>query len=220
MWVGVEGGDKLRGCVREGRWLGLDEKSKGICVYWLDTKTVSIEQNIHINKTSASCLEGEDIEGFIKTNPDLPDTNVTPKDPSSSPNYMLAKTDIPHAPEPIQSHPGDKPPDEPKNCPKCFQKPTQCIKDILNGIGVSSDLSKSQGKLPLGVQFPTQPPADKNIPEDEPGTVLEGEGISDWMMVGEEHALAAKTSKTKALEPQNLTEAKSQPDWPSWEKAI
>ena len=133
---------------------------------------------------------------------------------------MPSKTDIPHALEPIQIHPGDKPPNEPKTHLKHFQKPTQHIRGILNGVGVSLDLSKSQGKLPLGVQFPTQPPADENIPEDEPGTVLLGEGISDWMMVGEGHVLAAKMSETEVLEPQNLAEAKSQPDWPLWEKAI
>lgn len=40
------------------------------------------------------------------------------------------------------------------------------------------------------------------------------------MMVVDEHALAAEMSDTEALEPCNLTEAKSQPDWPLWEKAI
>jgi hypothetical protein len=43
VWVRIEGGNKLGGHVREGRWLGLDERSKGIRVYWPDTKTVSIE---------------------------------------------------------------------------------------------------------------------------------------------------------------------------------
>ena len=33
MWVRVEGGNKLGGRVREGRWLGVDEQSKGVRVY-------------------------------------------------------------------------------------------------------------------------------------------------------------------------------------------
>ena len=36
----------------------------------------------------------------------------------------------------------------------------------------------------------------------------------------DKYALAAEISKLKALEPCSLTEAKSRPDWPLWEKAI
>jgi hypothetical protein len=62
MWVRIEGGNKLGGCVREGRWLGLDKKLKDMCVYWPDTKNVSVEQNVYVNKTSASCFKGESSE--------------------------------------------------------------------------------------------------------------------------------------------------------------
>jgi hypothetical protein len=44
VWVRVEGGDKLGGRVREGRWMGIDEKSKGVRIYWPDKKTVSVER--------------------------------------------------------------------------------------------------------------------------------------------------------------------------------
>jgi len=33
-WIHVEKGSKLGGCVREGCWVGVDDKSKGACVYW------------------------------------------------------------------------------------------------------------------------------------------------------------------------------------------
>ena len=37
MWVHVEGGTKLGGCVAEGRWVGVDDNSpNGYCVYWLE----------------------------------------------------------------------------------------------------------------------------------------------------------------------------------------
>ena len=37
---------------------------------------------------------------------------------------------------------------------------------------------------------------------------------------GLEHAFAAKTADSEALEPRTLVEAKRRPDWPLWEKAI
>jgi hypothetical protein len=58
VWVRVEKGNKLGGRVREGRWLGLDEQSKGVCVWWPDTKTVTVERNCYYNNTFS--LEGEE----------------------------------------------------------------------------------------------------------------------------------------------------------------
>ena len=43
IWVRIEGGDKLGGCIHEGKWMGIDEQSKGVCVYWPDKLNVGIE---------------------------------------------------------------------------------------------------------------------------------------------------------------------------------
>ena len=43
VWVRIKGGDKLGGHVHEGWWLGVDEKSKGVRIYWPDSRTVSVE---------------------------------------------------------------------------------------------------------------------------------------------------------------------------------
>ena len=40
MWVWIKGGNKLRGCVCEGWWIGIDEQSKGVRVYWPDKRSV------------------------------------------------------------------------------------------------------------------------------------------------------------------------------------
>lgn len=48
-WVRVEKGSKLGGRVREGRWVGVDDESKGVRVYWPDTKTVSVERNVYFD---------------------------------------------------------------------------------------------------------------------------------------------------------------------------
>ncbi|KIJ22568.1 hypothetical protein M422DRAFT_197017, partial [Sphaerobolus stellatus SS14] len=36
VYVRTEGGNKLGGRVREGRWLGIDDQSLGVRVYWPD----------------------------------------------------------------------------------------------------------------------------------------------------------------------------------------
>ena len=43
VWIRVEEGDKLGGRVCKGRWMGIDEQSKGIQIYWPDKMTVGIE---------------------------------------------------------------------------------------------------------------------------------------------------------------------------------
>ncbi len=44
VWVRVEGGDKLGGGrVREGRWMGIDDRSKGVRVFWPEKRTVTVE---------------------------------------------------------------------------------------------------------------------------------------------------------------------------------
>lgn len=58
VWVHVEKGNKLGGRVCEGRWIGVEDESKGVWVYWPDTKTITIERNTYFDN-SASHLEGE-----------------------------------------------------------------------------------------------------------------------------------------------------------------
>src|SRR6266540_6098574 len=62
VWVRVEKGDKLSGRVRKGHWLGIDEESKGVRVWWPDTKTVGFERNVYYDnsRSSDSRSEGED----------------------------------------------------------------------------------------------------------------------------------------------------------------
>jgi len=43
VYVRVEGGMKLGGRVKEGHWLRMDEESKGVWIYWPDSKTVTVE---------------------------------------------------------------------------------------------------------------------------------------------------------------------------------
>jgi hypothetical protein len=79
VWVRIEGGNKLGGRVKEGRWLGIDERSKGFRIYWPDKRTVTTERNVYYDKScSSACrLEGEDWE-FVETKTDAPSTPVNP----------------------------------------------------------------------------------------------------------------------------------------------
>ena len=98
IWVRIEGEDKLGGCICKGKLMGIDEQSKGVCVYWPDKLTVGIERNIYYKMiVSVSHLEGEDIT-VIEMRTDLPPPTI----PSSSTSVLL-ENPIPtplHAPTP------------------------------------------------------------------------------------------------------------------------
>ena len=96
VWVRVEGGDKLGGRVREGRWMGIDEQSKGVHVYWPDKTTVGVERNVYYRSiASVSRLEGEE-GGIIETKTDS-SREIPPKDNNSTPPRIPSP---PPAPEP------------------------------------------------------------------------------------------------------------------------
>ena len=84
VYIRVEGGTKLGQRVREGRWLGLDDKLKGAQIYWPDTKNVTVEQNISYDNTLSGCFEEEleaiTISKTTDNSPNIvaPNTNIEP----------------------------------------------------------------------------------------------------------------------------------------------
>jgi hypothetical protein len=77
VFVRIEGGTKLGGRVREGRWMGIDNESKGARIYWPETKTVTVERNTYFDNSSVSRLEEEQepvalTKIVAKTNPQVP----------------------------------------------------------------------------------------------------------------------------------------------------
>jgi hypothetical protein len=185
VYVRIEGGTKLGGRVREGKWLRVDEESKTACVYWLDSKTVTVEQNIYYKNPLVNCFEEEELVEIVKTNIDLP---VAPNPPVV--NDTVPENANPDAPETSDT----------ETTEKFVRKPTKKIADLLQGTGSWSTADRR--KLPPGVQQPST---------DWTASVSECE---------DEHAFAAEVSNAEALEPKNLSEAKKQPDWLLWEKAI
>jgi hypothetical protein len=169
VWVHIEGGDKLGGCVREG----VDERSKGFRVYWPDKQIVSTEQNIYYDKTCLSVdhLEGEDWE-FIKTTTDSPNSLAAP---TSIPASAATPAATPAAPEtcvptPTPSY-DDNPPEEEPIPTKHIRKPSQHVHDLIEGCGATSACPSDLAVAP-GIQLPP-------VAEEAPDVVLEEEGLAD-----------------------------------------
>ncbi|KIK13224.1 hypothetical protein PISMIDRAFT_119249, partial [Pisolithus microcarpus 441] len=48
VWVCIEGGTKLGGCIAEGCWMGVDNDSSNRChVYWSEKCLVTVEWNMY-----------------------------------------------------------------------------------------------------------------------------------------------------------------------------
>src|SRR6202522_4191402 len=192
VYVRVEKGTKLGGRVREGRWLGMDEESKGARIYWPDTKAVSVERNIYFNNPLASRVEEEE-ETIVNTNADLPTAVqlATKNTPAVVINPLVVDAD------PASDAPDNS---DAETSAKRVRKPSKKIADLLGGQGSWSTGSKST--LAPGMQ---QPSVDWTTSVEE---------------CEDEYAFAAETSNFEALEPRSLAEAQKRLNWPLWEKAI
>ena len=207
VWVRIEGGDKLGGRVREGKWMGIDEQSKGVRMYWPDRMMVGVERNVYYDKTnvSVSQFEGEE-SGIVKPKTDLP--NV-PK-----PFPLLNSIPMPpRAPSPPPASQIEAP------TAKHIRKPSQHVLDIMEGHGTSSNCP-SDPTITRGVQLlPPLSPVDEQTPNE----VYKGEGQAEWLMVADfvdKYSMLAEMSDKEAFKPRSLTEAKHHPDWLLWETMV
>jgi len=125
VWVHVEGGTKLGGRVVEGRWVGIDDDSPNGCrVYWPEKRSVSVEQNMYWDSSSAepSYREGEQEES------NLPNTILTAPTPVPMTSAALPAPVILIPPK-VAPPPDDLPVE------KRVRKPSQRVADILAGQG-------------------------------------------------------------------------------------
>ncbi|PPQ83632.1 hypothetical protein CVT26_000950 [Gymnopilus dilepis] len=232
VWVRIEGGNKLGGRVKEGRWVGVDERSKGVRVYWPDSKTVSVERNVYYDNTcsSASRLEGEE-DIVVETKADspvIPSSSAVPPSQSISSSSFVQQPAPPVVQGPSEPHTDDEPSSESGTRPRRARKPTQKVQGLMDGTAVASSNPKSHKAAMRGVQLPTAG-ASLSVPSlpepvnESDSPALEGEGLSEWMMLADgedEYELVAEVSEAEALEPRDVREARRRPDWPLWEKAI
>ena len=137
-YVRVEGGTKLGGQVKEGHWLGVNDESKGVRIYWPDTKLVTVKRNVYYDNSSACHLEEEMEIGLVKTTADSPEkAPVEVQNPDTTP---------------ITKSKDDNPETEPEN--KRIRKPSQKVANLLAGKG-SWSANNSQTALTPGMQQPT-----------------------------------------------------------------
>ena len=122
VYVRIEGGTKLGGRVREGKWLGVDEESKGACIYWPDSKSVTVERNIYFENPSANHFDEEEVIKITKTTSDLPTAKTPPVTDDTAQD----------APETSDAELPDK----------RVHKPTKKIADLLGGRGSWSTAAK------------------------------------------------------------------------------
>jgi len=188
-WICVEKGSKLGGCVCEGHWFGVDDKSKGAHIYWQDTKMVTVKHNIYFDPTSMSVdhLEGEDWQ-FIEMTTDRLTTSPTIPQTATAPTLPMDEPSV-HAESEMEEN-------EPRA--RCTHKPSQCVLEIPSRHAVNSSCPSDPLVTP-GVQVPT-------AVVEEP----EGKETPDMLMAVDlvEHAMVAEMSEAEGLEPRSLAEVK------------
>ena len=150
-----------------------------------------VERNTSYDNMSASHFKGENGMQIVETNADLPIL-------WDQPNNAL--------------EPKNPPPDDllPPESDKRIQKPSQLIKDLLEGHGTWSN-NPNDPVIPLGVQLSAEGGAyDDNLTNwlDDVPTHVEG------------YAFATVTGVSEALEPWSLAKTKRGGNWLLWEKAI
>ena len=132
---------------------------------------------------------------IIKTNTDLPAVEISQVEVQVEVPVAEKRANV--KPDPVSDTQDTS---DMEATTKCIRKPTKKVSELLGGRASWSTAGRSA--LAPGIQQPTT---------DWTASVEECE---------EEHAFVAETGDAEALEPRSLAEAKSQPDWRLWEKAI
>ncbi|KAK0459446.1 hypothetical protein IW261DRAFT_1351155, partial [Armillaria novae-zelandiae] len=181
--------------------MGVDDQSQGIRAYWPNSHTITVERNIYYNKSelSAQDLEGEDLDIQVETpaNSTHPDDSI-PAVPTT-PISTLQQTPATTSQSSLPSGPVSR--------EQRARQPSQRIRDIIEGHGVTSS-RPSDPHFTIGTQLPPE-----NVAESQ----------ADWMMGiddTEEYALAAAVSEMEGMDPHDLAEARGRSDWPKWETRI
>lgn len=195
-------GSKLDVHAHEGHWLGFDVNVWAHHVFWPGPGNVTVEWNIYFGTSALPEGQGGEIPAIQSEQPAAQSTPSTPA--PTTPLAAPPKTPAPPTPMP-DSPPVDPPPLLHRSTR--LQKPSHLMRNLQSGEGTST------------MQVPGSFAEDAGeaggawaVIDGSPKLLEDFEGI--------EHALAAKTADSEALEPCSLAEAKHRPDWTQWERAI
>jgi Reverse transcriptase (RNA-dependent DNA polymerase) len=141
------------------------------------------------------------LEGESGTKSKLP---VATDPPAPAP--PASHTDSPAIPDTGPPKALHQPADLPLSCPTHDRRPTQYIRDILQGKGSTTGF--------ISRPNPADLPAGLQAPESHAAITFEAVDGED------EYILIAMTAEVEAIEPQTLAEAKRSPDWLHWQQAM
>src|SRR5713226_8162921 len=140
---------------------------------------------------------------------DAPPSPSTSPVPEESDMFSHADTPTPmHTNEPeLQA----EPPAQPHRSAH-LRKPSRIVRDIQSGEGIPAQHVPGLQIPGLLVKEAEEAEGVWTVTDGSPALLEDFDGL--------EHVFTAETTDTEALEPRSLTEAKQQPDWLLWEKAI
>ena len=188
-------GSKLDGRAKEGRWVGIDEESRGHRIYWPGKRLVTVERSVRFVPDEVNVpLEGEfnEKESFDE---------VEKETPSSTPIEILAEDVNERAISPIQEAIEEVPEQETiKNDGgrnQRIRKESDYIRRIREGENIVT--------MPRGLQT-----VQEQVQEKAGGV---------WEVQEEDWAMATVMDSVEYLNP-TYKEARKQSDWPKWQEAI
>jgi transposase InsO family protein len=225
IWVHNDSGTKLDPRAREGRWIGIDDASKGARVYWPTRRTVTVERSIYYMREASSMrLEGETasdqpVEPDFDEGEPLTTTPAVPVATPVAPTVTLAPAPAIPAAEHQQTRtqslvhvPVSTGIPQVSTRPRRERMPSRAVRDVLDG---RADGYIVPGGMPMGSGR-----EGERLSDDDDSAEVEAAVAALDVADTFEYALAAEVSEAEALEPRTLTEARVRADWPLWEKAI
>jgi len=202
VWVHDMSGSKLEGRSKKGRWMGFHEKSNGHRVYWAEKMLVTVEQSMmFVPETVDVMLKGEyERDEPSQTATHSQHTTVEEVDDNDNDTSKPQPTHIDVLPR----------------CSARLQKDSSYVRDIMEGLGSSSNMP---GCAPFlhGIQLAPEIVVEE---ADEGGDGKKGMLANAWKITDVmDFAMAMAIDAVEGLNP-TYNEARKRSDWPKWEAAI
>jgi reverse transcriptase-like protein len=170
---------------------------------------VTVEQNVYFGTPALLKGEGRTMQVAGNEQADAPPSPSTSPAPKESDMFSHAET-----PTPMHTSKSElqaEPPAQPHHS-TCLRKPSRIMCDIQSGEGIPAQHVPGLQILGALVKEAEEAGEVWTVTDGSPALLEDFDGL--------EHMFLTETTNTEALEPWSLTEARQQPDWSLWEKAI